>query len=172
MYFSVIIPLFLTIASFIHALSLFDALRTSAGASHFADLVQGNTDVSIIDLSGIKTVFAPSDECFHATNVTHLKERQTLPSNPQHSSENQVTKLTCTLNNLCNGAVIPTNGSETVVSGPGPEHSNMTIRALITPGSRNSVSLHPRIFSGLGNYVSVIRGDIPYDGGLIQVTDG
>jgi hypothetical protein len=29
-----------------------------------------------------------------------------------------------------------------------------------------------QIFSGLGNSVNVIQGDIPYDGGLIQLTDG
>lgn len=175
MHFSTILLLSLTTAPFIHALSLFDSLRTSAGASQFADLVEGDPILSAIYLSGIQTVFAPSDECFPVTNATLLKGRQSdTTSSQQHQLEYQITNDYSTFNieKADGGSVLTMLNNQTIVSGE-PAPDILTRRNLLPSHPRNSSKFPQlRIFSGLGNNVSVIRGDIPYDGGLIQVTDG
>lgn len=175
MHFPTILLLSLTTAPLIHALSLFDSLRTSAGASQFADLVEGDPILSAIYLSGVRTVFAPSDECFPITNVTLLKGRELDPTISQQSKlEYQATNIYCVFNNKgADGGSNATmrNNQNIVFEKPAPD--TLTRRILLPSHPRNSSTFpQPRIFSGLGNNVSVIRRDIPYDGGLIQVTDG
>ncbi|MCJ1268263.1 hypothetical protein MMC22_008150 [Lobaria immixta] len=172
MHFSTILLLSLTTAPFIHALSLFDSLRTSAGASQFADFVEGDPILSAIYLSGVRTVFAPSDEYFPVTNATLLKRNESVPtSSEQRKAEYQATYSDCQINNA--GSNFTMYDNNTIVVDQSPAPGTLTRRALPPSRPRNSSTFPPlRIFSGLGNNVSVIRGDIPYDGGLIQVTDG
>lgn len=176
MHFSTILLLSLTTAPFIHALSLFDSLRTSAGASQFADFVEGDPILSAIYLSRVRTVFAPSDEYFPVTNATLLKRNESVPtSSEQHKAEYQATYSDCEINNAGadGGSNFTMCDNNTIVLDQSPAPETLTRRALPPSRPRNSSTFPPlRIFSGLGNNVSVIRGDIPYDGGLIQVTDG
>lgn len=173
MHFSAILLLSLTTASLTYTLSLFDTLRTSAGASKFANLMEGDPTVSAIYLSGVKTVFAPSDDCFQVTNVTFLKGRQASSPTGARFNAFQLSKSTSSISTMQGGQVISTTGGQNVVSAPDQETENPTSRDLHNPRPRSSSAFpRPRIFSGLGNIVNVIRGDIPYDGGLIQVTDG
>lgn len=143
MHFSTILLLSLTTAPFIHALSLFDSLRTSAGASQFADFVEGDPILSAIYLSGVRTVFAPSDECFPVTNATLLKGRELVPtSSEQHKAEYQATYSDCGTNNA-GGSNFTMCDNNTIVIDQSPAPETLTRRALPPSRPRNSSTFLP-----------------------------
>lgn len=177
--------LFLTISlSTAQAPALFDALRSS-GASKFAASIE--SDPILFDLynsSQVQTVFAPSDD-------TGAKvKRQETPAQEQSGG----LQTSGSLNTLADmnkrpGAQIPTRDSQanlggrpqSVVSDSRQTGSTGSIKRGASPLRRDNqnttvpsnTTFPPllSIFSGLGNNVSIIRADIPYDGGLIHIVD-
>ena len=159
---------------------LFDALR-NVGASQFAAAIEYDPNLSALyNSSQVQTVFAPADDTLAA-----LGKRLESPAAEQNGSfqaGSALTNLSSTLKSP--GDIIETNcqvanlGGKTqnVVSDSRNTTSSSSARRGVSLLDRQSTdSTLPslvRIFSGLGNNVSIIKADIPYDGGLIQVVDG
>lgn len=162
--------------------SLYDAL-VAAGASNFATFLQENTNAS--DLYGTgsgMTVFAPYD-C--AIGTSRLLRRDTTATALAHY---QLVDSTTTLQEASAGAnggtvlstVLKTSGltdstqklvSDTRSTNTTTVSKRYTLNARApSRRSTNDTSLL-RIESGLGAVTNVIKADIPYDGGLIQLTD-
>lgn len=180
-------------------LSLLDALKKNADASQFAQTIENNPQLAAIFLSpSTRTVFAPSDDaiaklsihnnnslvsrqsgpstsgsyqaCRHATNLSSLGigSGQVLDEQPDPNDDAGASVIDdlSTQNNPVNSHA----GSRKIVSNPpGPLTVNITKRTSQPP---NITKQHVQIFSGLGNAVNIVKGDIPYDGGLIQTVDG
>ena len=157
-----------------HGLSLLDALRQHANASRFAQMIESDPEVSAIYRSGsVRTVFAPVNSA-----LTRLGARDT---------DNQADLLRQSVNRENSlqtlhtppGSLLETNDEtgnlngqgQAVVAHPSDGPTNNTKRALL-PRQNANAPIHPiKISSGLGNNVSIIQGDIPYDGGLIHIVD-
>lgn len=160
----------------IHAVSLGDALRYQAGASHFAQTIESNANLSALVKSGPLTIFAPADS---NSSLAYLRRRDTVDG---AKDERQISGEINDIQALRTipGKVVGTkdnsgnlNGApQSVVAHSGPyadpiTSQNSRIRRTIgnLTGERVTIS------SGLGKNVSIIRGDIPFDGGIIQVVD-
>lgn len=160
----------------IHALSLGDALRYKAGASQFAQTIESDAELSALVRSGPLTIFAPRDsnsslaylrrratpngvknELQLSNGLTTIQALRTVPGKEVETKDNT--------GNL-NGA----NQSVVAHSGPNADQfipQNSRIRRTIGNHTDERVT----ISSGLGKNVSIIRGDIPFDGGIIQVVN-
>ena len=170
------------------AAGLLEVLRDS-GASEFAAKIASDPFLSNLYLSGgVQTVFAPSDD----TPAAKMK-RQETPAQEQGGSYQASSDLnSISLMNTPPGVQVATTNKIAILGGK-PQSvvsaSNSTSsrkrtssvteqRDLLPRDDQNSTlrtndtSALPRVFSGLGNNVSIIKGDIPYDGGLIQLVDG
>lgn len=155
----------------IHAVSLGDALRNQAGASKFAQMIQSSAELSALVRSGSLTIFAPADI---NSGLTYLRRRATegdTNSLPLQLSDGVINTLKL---RTVPGEVIETKDNssnlnkkfQAVVSHP-PNFPNRKMRRTIGNLTGETIT----ISSGLGNNVSIIRGDIPFDGGLIHVVD-
>ncbi|KAH0558613.1 hypothetical protein GP486_004735 [Trichoglossum hirsutum] len=149
------------------AVSLFDGLR-NANATKFAQWIESDAAlVAIFTAPGIRTVFAPSDdvaEDFNKTGHRLLRMRDT--SMIERGASIQCSESSCNSSTLGTppGSVLGTKDGNDISSHASNEPNPLRSRHLST---------HPiRIFSGLGNSVSVVKGDTPFDGGLIQTIDG
>ena len=177
-FFYLSIPLF-----FAQAPTLFDALRRS-GASQFATLIESDPYLlGLYNSTQVQTVFAPADGAPGSTT-----KRQETPAQEQAGG------LQCSgsLNTIADsnkhpGIQIPTKDSranlggqpQSVVSdsrssnpsGATKRDTSLFLRDTVLP-SNNSNSSFPRIFSGLGDSVSIVKADVAYTGGLIHLLDG
>ncbi|MCJ1248388.1 hypothetical protein MMC30_005605 [Trapelia coarctata] len=170
----------LVLESFAQVPGLLDALRKS-GASKFAASIESDATIAnLAQPSQVQTVFAVSDDA-GGSNV----KRQLSPAEEQQSS----LQFSGGLNHLNAlnkrpGAVVPTKNNVANLGGK-PQNivtdtrnttgNGVTKRGapLIQRQSLNTTVLGSlRIFSGLGNSVSVTTGDIAYDGGVIHIVDG
>lgn len=181
------------------ALSLLDALRKNADASQFAQTIEDNPQLAAIFLSpSTHTVFAPSDDAIAKLSIHSNNSLVSRQSGPSPSGSYQACRKATNIsamgigsgqvldeqpdpNDDAGASVIdalstqpnPVNsydGSRKIVSHPpGPLTVNITKR---TSQPHDITKQHVQIFSGLGNAVNIIKGDIPYDGGLIQIVDG
>lgn len=160
----------------IHALSLGDALRYKAGASQFAQTIESDAELSALVRSGPLTIFAPKDS---NSSLAYLRRRAT-PDGVKNARQladgiftiqafraEQVTAVQ-TKDNTPN-----LNGNnQSVVVNAGP-YADQTFSQ--NPRIRRTIGNHTgervTISSGLGKNVSIIRGDIPFDGGIIQVVN-
>lgn len=176
MYFGLALLLLLIAAPLAtHALSLLDTLRHEAGASIFAQIIESNPKLSALYLSGsVKTVYAPVDK-----SLAQLRRRVT---DKEKDVERQSSKDETKIQNLVThpGHVVVTNdksgnlngeGQAVVAHGRSDNNSENSKRALFPRQSNVTVGAI-KISSGLGNNVSIIQGDIPYDGGIIHTVDG
>ncbi|KAI0382526.1 FAS1 domain-containing protein [Hypomontagnella monticulosa] len=161
---------------------LIDALIAS-GASRFAELIQSDSQISGLYFSDqVGTVFAPSD--LYIGNVT-LGERSASPEQIRAASFQcaQQTTSTGLASRMRPGSTIETNdkrvllnnrGQKVVVDARPRNLTNPTRRwASSSIAIRQDNETEPilRISAGLGQITNVIKGDIPYDGGLIHITD-
>ena len=181
------------------ALSLLDALKKNADASQFAKTIENNPELAAIFLSpSTRTIFAPSDDALAKLSIHNNHSLVSRQSGDAASGAYQGSLEDTTLGQLGSppgqvltqqpnsngnaGASVvddlstqnnPVNshaGSRKIVSNPpGPLTVNITKR---TSQPHNITKQHVQIFSGLGNAVNIVKGDIPYDGGLIQTVDG
>lgn len=181
------------------ALSLLDALKKN-DASQFAQTIENNPNLARILLSpSTRTVFAPSDDAFtkFSTHNNHsIVSRQSSSaakgsyqgsvqqttfrglgsppgevivqqSSPINELDTSVIDDASTQNHPASGH----DGYRKVVSNPlKPSAANITKRA--SHDDQNITKSNVQIFSGLGNTVNIIKGDIPYDGGVIHTVDG
>ncbi|MCJ1388909.1 hypothetical protein MMC18_001760 [Xylographa bjoerkii] len=166
--------------SFAQAPGLFDALRNS-GASRFAAAIESDPASSALYLSSqVQTVFAPADD-----TVAAYVKRQETPAQEQASgiqasgASNYLADI-----NRRPGAQITTKDPNANLGGK-PQNvvsdsrnttsSNSAKRAISLLGRQSPNATLPSllsIYSGLGNNVSIIKADIPYNGGVIQIVDG
>lgn len=173
----------------IEALSLLDALR-QANASIFAEQIQNDPNISALYLeNNVKTVFAPVDFIGN-TNLSLHRLRVRAPGQQFDNQYQMARELARTddMNTRPRGKNIQTekksdllNGDnrQNVVSHPTEDNnnngSNNTGSIVRRQGNPYIPAIPPqriKISSGLGTNVSIIRGDIPYDGGIIHLVDG
>lgn len=158
-------------------LSLLDALQTTANATLFAQFLQENPSIlAVYNTSAVQTVFAPSDAFFVTPNTT---TRRRDDSSQQQQLQYQYTGQLTNLENLSPpsspGKVVHMGLTSPQVSGG----SQATVSNKVSQNSttkRRDVGTIPstgiQMLSGLGSTVNILKGDIPYCGGLIQSTDG
>lgn len=173
-----LVPLLLLSPLAIHTLSLGDALRNQAGASQFAQKIESNAQLRAIFLSGPLTVFAPADS---NSSLANLQRRDT---DDETQTQRQVHEGIIHLQDLGRlpGSVVETKDNsgnlggapQSVVAHSGQFGDDKIIsqNALIRRNIGNLTCETVTISSGLGKNVSIIRRDIVYDGGIIQVVDG
>lgn len=173
----------------IQAISLLDALR-HANASIFAQQIESDPTLSALYLSNaVKTVFAPVDIVGSSRSFSRLRLRA---SGQVAQAQYQASKQASRIQDLNDqpGKVIPSNfnsdklspdptvntvshGEDNGSSGTTTDATKPVYRRQYLSNNNNNATAVPRIkiSSGLGNNVSIIRGDIPYDGGLIHLVD-
>ncbi|KAJ3568169.1 hypothetical protein NPX13_g6514 [Xylaria arbuscula] len=160
-------------------LGLIDTLVTS-GASKFASFIQSDPDVLQLYTSGqFGTIFAPSDSVM--SNLTVLS-RALIPSQ-QRRAAFQAAKGETNLEQASRpltGAILETamrsplldGGNQRIVIDTRPINATgPTRRWHSTLPTRQAPTSLLRITSGLGSNTNVIKGDIPFQGGIIHITD-
>lgn len=174
-------PVFLISLSYFsvatQGVSLLDALR-NANASIFAQQLQSNPNISALYFSkDVRTVFAPVD----SSNLARLRVR--APGD-ESKAQRQSSKDTTQAEdfNTHPGHEIPTNSKSNKLNGDNRQYvvahaiddnTNKMKRSVFPRQNVNSTTAQRvKISSGLGNNVSIIQGDIPYDGGIIHLVDG
>ena len=170
-----LVPLLLSSPIATHAASLGDALL-QAGASQFAHEIESSAELLTLIQSNNLTVFAPVDK---NSELASLRRRDR--DNEQDPRQLHVGITNLQALNSKPGKEVETednggnlNGSkQTVVahSGPFADFRIISQNARIRRTIGNLTCKTVTISSGLGNNVSIIRGDIAYDGGIIQVVD-
>lgn len=171
-----LVPFILSSPLATHALSLGDALRYQAGASQFAQTIESNLELSALVRTTNLTVFAP------------VNSNSTLASLRRRDTDNEKTPRQFHIG-LTNIQALSTQPGEVVATHDNGGNLNGANQAVVAHSGPTAdpliISHNPRIrrtignltsktvtiSSGLGNNVSIIRGDIPYDGGIIQVVD-
>ncbi|KAI0157939.1 FAS1 domain-containing protein [Hypoxylon sp. FL1284] len=167
---------------------LMDALKAS-GASKFADFIQSDPDLLQLYLSDqVKTVFAPCDLAPEPTfdNETLTDRDLNTPKGRAGGlqSSSETTSLGITSRTRPGGLIstneqspLLNNQPQKVVADTRSPNETSPIRRWISSSGvrrRANETAPPsllRIASGLGNIANVIKGDIPYDGGVIQLMD-
>ncbi|KAI1211235.1 FAS1 domain-containing protein [Annulohypoxylon truncatum] len=163
--------------------TLVEALVAS-GASKFATFIQSDPEVLQLFLSGqVGTVFAPSDVGY---DIETLLGRD-LSATDRRAAAFQSSRATTTLESSSRsipGSILETNAQTPLLGGQGqrividtrPLNLTSPTKRWMQPSflRRQSNGTTPsllRISSGLGKITNVIKGDIPYSGGLIHITD-
>lgn len=161
-----------------HALSLEDALRNQAGASQFAQRIESSAQLRALVRSGPLTVFAPADS---NSSLADLRRRDT---DDETQIQRQFHGEMIDIQDLSTipGLVVETKDKSGNLDGAAPAvvaHSGLfgddkiiSDDAFTKRNIGNLTGKTITISSGLGKNVSIIRGDIAYDGGIIQVVDG
>jgi hypothetical protein len=146
----------------VQAVSLFEGLH-NANAIKFAQWIQSDPDLTaIFTNTSVKTIFAPIDNAFENGNKTYFR-RSLL-----HRQTSRMEAL-----QQC-------SDTETDLAAMGVPHGDIVPTKIPADGGRNQpVVAHKmtgttgiQLFSGLGNNVTVLKGDTVYDGGRIQTIDG
>ena len=163
--------------------ALLDALRSS-GASDFAASIENDPFLlSLYNSTQVQTVFAPADDAPGSKS-----KRQETPAQEQSGGIQCSGGLNSVAdNNKRPGAQIPTKDTranlggkpQSVVSdsrrssssGASKRDVSLLLRDTTSPSNTSNSSL-PSIFSGLGNSVNIVKGDVAYNGGLIHIVDG
>ncbi len=157
--------------------SLLDALLAS-GASKFAAFIQSDPTVLSLYTSGqIQTVFAPADSVAPAT----LKER-TLSPKQQQQADYQSSKKETSIQQGNLGTPIESANEAPLLGGKGQvvvaSSANGTgptrrwdTHSVVRRQSNHTTPSLLKISSGLGTTTNVIKGDIPFSGGLLHITD-
>lgn len=171
------------------ALSLFDALREHANASRFAQAIESDPALAALFLSPTtRTVFAPSDEALEKLSTNTNKS--IVSRDTEQNADNRYQGCKATAKNIRLGTpphvVLPQHPGQNPDSGnppPGsPDDSRKAVSDSVEPpttnitkrssGNDRNTTKPVRISTGLGNTVNIIKGDIPYDGGIIHTVDG
>jgi hypothetical protein len=157
--------------------TLFEGL-VNANASKFAQFIQSDPDlVAIFTSPDVKTVYAPFDDAVADFNSTdfrrslHLYTRQKTNKGAHEQTTDTVT--TTSQQQAPGGAVVPSNNPT-----DGGGSSPIVAKGTAPPASGNGTTKRQLsggpiyLFTGLGNNVTIIKGDTPFDGGLIHTTNG
>jgi hypothetical protein len=169
MHFSAI-PALLTVALTItttHAVSLIDALN-AAGATRFATFIQSDpTILAAYTSPATRTVFAPTDPYFIPPSARRSTSSE---QNALYQITNTETNLQ-TLSFVPSGSVVTTELTSKQLSGANQASVSKKVSAGNST-SRRQVGTGVTMAGGLGASVSILAGDIPYDGGLIHTVNG
>jgi hypothetical protein len=173
------ISLLLFLVMGVQAVTVFDGIR-AANASLFASWIERIPDLAALyNSSSVKTVYAPTDTAFQrAVNgsgglagLRRLMARQAVVTREGSvQCSNTLEHLTDIAKPL--GSVINTN-----VQAAGATRNQVVVAHPSQPSngsaSKRDLTNRPvRIFSGLGNNVSIVKADTPYDGGVVHTVDG
>jgi hypothetical protein len=177
---SVIFLALVTSAPVAQATTLIQALQNS-GASEYAQLIQSNPTLSTLYSSDqVKTVFAPINGA--VLSSLRKEKRQSSPRADRQAAY-QAMKNTNTFGSMTVPPGLPLTSNDNSGNTHGqPQHavsdpsnktqSTETKRWLGHRSIANTTSPSLlKIFTGLGDYVNIIKPDIPYDGGLIHIVD-
>lgn len=156
---------------------MLDALR-HANASIFAQQIQSDPNISALYFSkDVQTVFAPVD----SSSLARIRVRAPGDqSNLQFQSAQEITRFSNlnslpgdeTATNLRSDELNGDNRQNVVSQGTGNSANNKKRSVFPRQNVNNATVQRVKISSGLGNNVSIIQGDIPYDGGIIHLVDG
>ncbi|XXH00803.1 hypothetical protein Hte_007154 [Hypoxylon texense] len=166
---------------------LLDALVAS-GASKYAELIKSDPDVLSLYLSDqVKTVFAPSDSAPDFTSGNETLGQRDLTTAQVLASRYHCSSATTTLGIASRsrpGDVIESNNRSPLLGGRGQRivadtrpsnETSPTKRWASTSNLRRRTNETAtsllRLSTGLGKTTNVIKGDIPYDGGVLHITD-
>lgn len=155
------------------AVSVLEALN-AAGATSFAQEIQANPAIlALYTSSSVRTIYAVPDASY--SNAT-LRRRQNGPIDIQEKRLHASSKLSdMESQSLFPGDDMPTNVDSpdppSVVSEAGVNTNSSTSKHRRQSYNGTAPSTPVRISSGLGNKVNIVRGDIPYDGGIIHLVD-
>jgi hypothetical protein len=182
-------------------LPLLEALRTHANAKNFADFLEDNPRILEFYEDSAKTVFAPSDAHF-GDDLSGLRRRQNPSATGAYQcstlqfdmqAQAPLSKASTNSNSTSfNSTYIPTplsggRGSVVYTGLKAPQLGGQpqVVVSISYPKTNTTSNLRERrtdsgtvpssdirLFSGLGSNVSIIKGDIPYDGGLIHSVNG
>jgi hypothetical protein len=158
--------------------TLLEVLQSS-GASQFAALIESDPTISALYLSSqVQTVFAPSDGSKFPSSTKGNGKRQPLTPAQEQLLGLQVTQQQNNLSAMSvpPGVPLPTQ-DKTGNLGGNPQ--SVVSDTVNTPASQipkrwSNTTTPPsllKIFSGLGNNVSITRADIPYAGGLVHIVN-
>ncbi|KAH8128463.1 hypothetical protein FP744_10008651 [Trichoderma asperellum] len=169
--------LLLGLSTSVFAEPLIDVLVAS-GAANFATFIQSDPDVLAKYLSGqIKTVFAPSDLVPPPASLARRVPSPADVAKAEIQGSEELADLK-TASGSKPGSVIPTGTDspglggqpQVVTSDTRPENVTNPTRRWASSSNLTGPSLL-RISSGLGNIANIIHADIPFDGGIIHITD-
>lgn len=158
------------------AVTLFEGLR-NANASKFAAWIESDPElIAIFTAPDVRTVYAPSDEAIPNFNMTvplRLRARQ------EDSSQIRIDAAKQSSDQASDESMLgtPPTGIVSQINIPGPRNGSNVITSHGSGGNnyrrtRNVDERPIQLFSGLGENVTVLTTDVPYDGGLIhRVTD-
>lgn len=166
----------------VEATTLVEALQ-SAGASDFATRIQSDPAIAAVFFSSqVQTVFAPIDGSAYPSQ--RKGKRQTNNQNLLYHGIKQSNNLGAM--SAGSGKPMESNDKSANLNGAGQSavsnplnvtQSNAAKRWASSPLRRDSHSNTTsapsllKIFTGLGNNVSIIQADIPYDGGILHIVD-
>lgn len=162
----------LVFPALISAVSVLEALN-AAGATSFAQEIQADpTILALYNSASVRTVYAVPD-IFYG-NAT-LRRRQNGPD-AQEKRLHASSKLSdLESQSLFPGDDMPTNADSpdppSVVTEAGLNTNSSTSKHRRRSDNGTAPSTPVTISSGLGNKVNLVRGNIPYDGGLIHLVD-
>lgn len=144
--------------------------------------------VSAAYSGGVPLIFAPTDEYIDSTFSRLSKRQSTLTPAQQQQLLLHATQAQSDINGLRTppGKVVPTKDTKAKLKGTvqkvvtDPRNKTKTktkssrrwASAILPRQDNASFTPLVNVYSGLGNSVGVITADIPFDGGLIQTTDG
>lgn len=161
----------------VEAVTLIEVLQ-SAGASDFAAQIESDPTVSaLFSSSQVQTVFAPIDG-----SVVPQSQRKAKRQSADINLRFHATTTFNTLGEMSEGSGLPMESldnnanlgglGQSIVSNPLNVIQNTTAKRWISR-STNTTSKPSllKIFTGLGNNVSIVQADVPYDGGLVHVID-
>lgn len=171
------------------AVTVFEALQSS-NAGLFAQWVEQDPGLApLYNSSQVQTVFAPVDDAFRAFNESgKLSSLRRLLVRQAGLPSDQGQMQACNNANQLNGQ----SGDEdplgrqidTLFPSSNPDRKQPVIMPPPSSNNRNGTSSKRKrqnnnsttqsfqFYSGLGNSVSVVQADIPYDGGVIHTLDG
>ncbi|KAJ4294117.1 hypothetical protein N0V90_007807 [Kalmusia sp. IMI 367209] len=167
-------PLYMLVfPALISATSVLEALN-AVGATSFAQEIQADPALlALYTSSSVRTVYAVPDVSY--SNAT-LRRRQNGQNDAQVKRLHASSKLSdMESQSLFPGDDMPTNADSpdppSVVSEAGINTNSSTSKHRRQYNNGTVPSTPVKISSGLGNKVNIIRGDIPYDGGIIHLVD-
>ncbi|KAE8449595.1 hypothetical protein EG329_007925 [Mollisiaceae sp. DMI_Dod_QoI] len=166
----------------VQAVTLFEGL-IAANATKFAQFIQCDPNlIAIFTSPDVKTVFAPNDDAMENFNETDFRRSLRLfarqATNKRAHQQCSDQEASVAQQQTPGGTVVP---STLPADGGGP--SPIVAKGSAPPPSGNGTSGNGttkrqvsggpvHLFSGLGNNVTLVKGDTPYDNGLIQTLDG
>jgi len=180
-------PYFLFVSAIISstavdAITLIEALQ-GAGASEFATQIESDPALGAVFFSSqVQTVFAPIDGCAYPSQLKGKRQKNNQALLYQSIKQSNVLGAMST----GSGKSMESNYNSTNLGGRGQSvvsdprnviQSTVAKRWASVPLRRNShcnTTSAPsllKIFTGLGNSVSIIQADIQYDGGVLHIID-